>query len=183
MGLEDVFVEQLSKADRTPAGLHPTRSARLVVSAGEGRGSAIGELGEIDPEVSSSFGISSSRGRVSWLVVDFGQLLALAPRRSINVLPVSRYPSADIDLAFVVPDQVPAVAVERTLQTSGGPLLEKVWLFDVFRGTGIPPGERSLAYRLRFNAADRTLTDEEVAQLRTQCIASVERETGGRIRA
>ena len=66
---------------------------------------------------------------------------------------------------------------------SAGSLLERIWLFDVFRGAGIEPGERSLAYRLRFSAPDRTLTDEEVAQLRTHCIESVEKETGGRIRS
>ena len=49
---------------------------------------------------------------------------------------MSRYPSTDGDLAFVVPDEVPADAVEETLRASGGPLLEKVWLFDVFRGAG-----------------------------------------------
>jgi phenylalanyl-tRNA synthetase beta chain len=99
------------------------------------------------------------------------------------VTPVSRFPSADIDLAFVVPDDEPANAVEQTLRASGGELLEKVWLFDVFRGPGITPGERSLAYRLRFCAPDRTLTDEEVAQLRAKCIATVEKENGARIRA
>ena len=169
--------------DRNAAGLHPTRSARLVVRTGANKGSAIGELGEIDPEVLRSFGIDSSRGRVGWLVIDFGQLLSQAPRRSINVMPVSRYPSADIDLAFVIPDSVPAETVERILRVSVGSLLERIWLFDVFRGAGIEPGERSLAYRLRFSAPDRTLTDEEVAELRTQCIESVEKETGGRIRS
>jgi phenylalanyl-tRNA synthetase beta chain len=183
MGLQDVGVEQLAEADRTAVGVHPTRSGRLVVNAGEAQGSAIGQLGEIDPEVLTSFGIDSTHGRVGWLVVDLGRLLTMAPRRSINVMPVSRYPSTDIDLAFVVSDEVPADAVERTLRASGGPLLEKLWLFDVFRGGAIPRGERSLAYRLRFCAPDRTLTDEEVTQLRAQCIASVETQTGGRIRA
>ena len=97
--------------------------------------------------------------------------------------PVSRYPSTDVDLAFVVPDDVPAQAVEDTLRSSGGPLLERVWLFDVFRGPGLNNGERSLAYRLRFCAPDRTLTDEEVAELRSACIATTEKEHGARIRS
>ena len=183
MGIEGVDIEQLREQDSTAAGLHPTRSASLVVSTGAEQGQTVGELGEIDPEVLASFGVDSSRGRVGWLVIDFGQLLAVAPRRSIYVMPVSRFPSADIDLAFVVPDDVPANAVEQTLKSSGGELLEKLWLFDVFRGPGITPGERSLAYRLRFCAPDRTLTDEEVAQLRAKCIATVEKENGARIRA
>jgi phenylalanyl-tRNA synthetase beta chain len=183
MGIEGVDIEHLHEQDSTAAGLHPTRSASLVVSTGAEQGQTVGELGEIDPEVLGSFGVDSSRGRVGWLVIDFGQLLAVAPLRSIYVTPVSRFPSADIDLAFVVPDDEPANAVEQTLRASGGELLEKVWLFDVFRGPGITPGERSLAYRLRFCAPDRTLTDEEVAQLRAKCIATVEKENGARIRA
>lgn len=183
MGIGAVDVVQLPEGEVAATGLHPTRAARLIVAAGAGAGSVLGELGEIDPEVLTSFGVDSSRGRVGWLVIDFGRLLGTAPRRTVNVTPVSRYPSADIDLAFVVPDGVPAGDVERTLRTSGGPLLEKLWLFDVFRGAGISPGQRSLAYRLRFCASDRTLTDEDVARLRDECIASVERENGARIRA
>jgi phenylalanyl-tRNA synthetase beta chain len=182
MGVEGVEVRQIPEADRGAAGLHPTRAARLVVVAGPSEGAAIGELGEIDPEVVASFGAESVRGRVGWLLIDFKKLLDFAPRRSIYVTPVSRYPSTDIDLAFVVPDEVPAEAVEGTLRTSAGPLLEKLWLFDVFRGSGVSSGERSLAYRLRFCAPDRTLTDEEVAKLRSGCIANAEKEHGARIR-
>ena len=183
MGIENVDVVPQSETNHRLGGLHPTRAARLVVSAGPAQGSAIGELGEIDPEVLSSFGVDSSRGRVGWVLVDFGRLFEDAPRRSIEVKPVSRYPSADIDLAFVVPDAVPAATVERTLRASAGALLERVWLFDVFRGPGMATGERSLAYRLRFCAQDRTLTDEEVASLRAKCISGVEKLNGARIRA
>jgi phenylalanyl-tRNA synthetase beta chain len=164
-------------------GLHPTRHARMLLSKGPRRGTACGEVGEIDPEVLSAFGIDATQRRVGWLCFDLGLLLEAAPRRSASVSPVSRYPSTDVDLAFVVPDEVSAGAVEQTLRSSGGPLLERVWLFDVFRGAGLSDGERSLAYRLRFCAPDRTLTDEEVAELRSACIAATEKEHGARIRS
>jgi phenylalanyl-tRNA synthetase beta chain len=99
------------------------------------------------------------------------------------VVPVSRYPSTDVDLAFIVPDEVPAHSVETTLRAAGGALLERVWLFDVFVGAGLSKGERSLAYRLRFCAPDRTLTDEEVAELLSACIAATEKKHGARIRS
>jgi phenylalanyl-tRNA synthetase beta chain len=86
---------------------------------------------------------------------------------------VSRFPSSDIDLAFVVEDHHPADAVASVLRRAGGDLLESVHLFDVYRGNGIDDGFRSLAYRLRFCADDRTLTDEEVGGLRTRCIDAV----------
>ncbi len=98
------------------------------------------------------------------------------PRRPEQSRPLSRFPSSDIDLAFVVPDAVPAGSVERTLRRAGGDLLESVDLFDVYRGASLSEGSRSLAFRLRFCALDRTLTDEEIGVLRNRCIEAVEAE-------
>ncbi|HEX7459686.1 MAG TPA: hypothetical protein VF279_03585, partial [Acidimicrobiales bacterium] len=69
---------------------------------------------------------------------------------------------------------VPAGMVEATLAAAGGMLLESVQLFDVYRGESLGAGSRSLAYRLRFCALDRTLTDGEIGDLRTACIGAVE---------
>jgi phenylalanyl-tRNA synthetase beta chain len=187
-GIEDVEVVVPGAAGSEPAsappGLHPTRSAWLVLSAG-GRGArrSIGVLGEVDPGVLEDFGIDADRRRVGWLEVDLGSLLNDAPRRSNALTPVSKFPSSDVDLAFVVDDGVPAAAVERTLRQAGADLLESVTLFDVYRGVGMPPGARSLAYRLRLRAPDRTLTDEEVADVRARCIAAAEHAHGARLRA
>ena len=106
--------------------------------------------------------------RIGWLEVDLGVLLdeTKVPRRITIGGAVSRFPSSDIDLAFVVEDQHPADAVAEALRIAGGELLESVHLFDVYRGPGIDDGARSLAYRLRFCADDRTLTDQEVGELR-----------------
>ena len=86
---------------------------------------------------------------------------------------MSRFPSSDIDLAFVVEEAIPAGAVERSLRAAGGELLESVELFDVYRGDSVADGSRSLAFHLRFCALDRTLTDEEVGDLRAACIDAV----------
>jgi phenylalanyl-tRNA synthetase beta chain len=165
------------------SGLHPTRSATLVIASGPGSGIEVGELGEVDTDVLSAFGVDANRTRIGWLMVDFGLLLELAPRRSDQLEAVSRFPSTDIDLAFVVPDEVSSEKVEDTLVRAGGPLLEKTWLFDVFRGGDLSGSERSLAYRLRFCAPDRTLTDDEVSELRSGCISAVETEHGARLRS
>jgi phenylalanyl-tRNA synthetase beta chain len=149
-----------------------------LVTAG---GTIVGAVGEVDPAVSADFGLS---GRVGWLEVDLGLLgdHALVPRRSEEATPVSRYPSSDIDLAFVVDDAVPASQVAEVLVGAGGELLESVQLFDVFRGESLGASHRSLAYRLRFCALDRTLTDAEVGELRLACIAAAEREVGAVLR-
>jgi phenylalanyl-tRNA synthetase beta chain len=118
---------------------------------------------------------------VAWIEADLGALLS-APRRPRVYRPVSRYPSADIDLAFVVDDTVPAAAVAATLAAAGGDLLEDLWLFDVFRGPQLGEGRRSLAYRLRFSALDHTLAEDELAALRSRCIEAVESALAARLR-
>ncbi|MGH9217645.1 MAG: phenylalanine--tRNA ligase subunit beta, partial [Acidimicrobiales bacterium] len=88
--------------------------------------------------------------------------------------PVSIYPSSDVDLAFEVDDVVPATAIESTLRSAAGDHLAALRLFDVYRGPGIAEGRRSLAYSLRLDALDHTLTDDEVAEIRHRCIEAVE---------
>lgn len=158
------------RADVVP-GLHPGRAARVVGPDGD-----LGALGEVDEEVAAAYGVP---GRVAWLGLDLGALLAL-PRRPRTAAPTSRFPASDIDLAFVVPDEVPAAAVEATARAAAGPLLERIALFDVYRGVG--PGRRSLAYRLRFRSHERTLTDAEVAEARSAVIEAVAAAHGGELR-
>jgi phenylalanyl-tRNA synthetase beta chain len=145
-------------------------------------GDDIGVVGEVDPAVLDAFGLDATRQRVGWLEIDLDGLLGRAHRRPDVVVPVSRFPSSDVDLAFVVDDAVPASSVAQTLQRAGGPLLESSVLFDVYRGPGVPTGTRSLAYRLRFCAPDRTLTDEEVGDVRRGCIEAVESAHGAQLR-
>ncbi|HSH61934.1 MAG TPA: phenylalanine--tRNA ligase subunit beta [Acidimicrobiales bacterium] len=157
----------------TAPGLHPTRTARLVL--GE---RTVGHVGEVDLSVLEAFAIE---GRMGWIEVDLELLL---PRQRIYpaARPVSRHPSSDIDLAFVVDEAVPAAAVESTLRQAAGELLVDLRLFDVFRDARLGHQRRSLAYRLRLQALDRTLTDPEVAELRRRCIEAVQEAHGAELR-
>ena len=155
------------------AGLHPTRSAQLVTDAGP-----VGVVGEIDPAVADAWGIGE---RVAWLEVGLDDL-AEVHRRDRLYRPVSRFPSNDIDLAFVVDEVVPAAAVETTIRESAGELLARLRLFDVFRGDAVGDGRRSLAYALRLQATDRTLKDGEVAEIRQGVIDAVESTHGASLR-
>ncbi|HET8619349.1 MAG TPA: phenylalanine--tRNA ligase subunit beta [Acidimicrobiales bacterium] len=147
-------------------GLHPVRAARLVGPSGE----AVGAVGEVDPEVLTAHGIAE---RVGWLEVDLTTVAGLA--RDPHVYrPVSVYPSSDVDLAFEVDEVVPAGDVEATLAEAARERLASLRLFDVYRGPGIAEGRRSLAYTLRLDAPDHTLTDAEVATVRDRCIEAVE---------
>ncbi|MGO9148887.1 MAG: phenylalanine--tRNA ligase subunit beta [Acidimicrobiales bacterium] len=160
---------RLEGADLRPAvraGLHPARTAEIVACD-----IVLGVVGEVDPETLLEYDLVHTRA--GWLELDLLKLAA-APRRPLVARPVSRFPSSDVDLAFVVADSVPAAAIEVALGQVAGELCESVVLFDIYRGAGVGEGSRSLAYRLRFCALDRTLTDAEVAELRAQCISGVE---------
>jgi phenylalanyl-tRNA synthetase beta chain len=123
-------------------------------------------VGEVDPAALDAYGIAE---RVAWLEVELLPLYARSnPDRPYQR--VSRYPSSDIDLAFTLPDDVPAAVLTAVLRSAGGDLLVDLRLFDVYRGPGVAEGHRSLAYRLRLQAPDRTLTDADVARVRAACI-------------
>jgi phenylalanyl-tRNA synthetase beta chain len=145
-----------ARIDQTlvPAGLHATRSATLV--AGRER---IGVVGEVAPEVLDAFGLAQ---RVAVLELDLTGVLTAEPRPA-RWRPTSRYPSSDLDLAFVVPEDVPAERVDKAVRQGAGALLVGLELFDVYRGANVPPGTRSLAFRLRLQAPDRNLADDDVA--------------------
>jgi phenylalanyl-tRNA synthetase beta chain len=147
-----------------PDGLHPTRSATLSL----GR-DVVGAVGEIHPDVLDAFGVTE---RVAWLELDLTAMLAIEPKVP-QWKPISRFPSTDLDLAFVVPDTVSADKVDKAIRQAGAGLLVDLALFDVFRGPGIEAGARSLAYRLRLQAPDRTLTDAEVAAVKDKAAAGL----------
>lgn len=144
------------------AGMHPTRSAVLIAG-----GETVGLLGEIDPAVTEAFDIDE---RVAWLECDLGRLLE-SHLDDPRYRQPSRFPSSDIDLAFVIDDATPAAAVEAALRRAAGEALVTLHLFDVFRDLDrLGAGCRSIAWRLRLQAADRTLTDAEVGEIRAACI-------------
>jgi phenylalanyl-tRNA synthetase beta subunit len=177
-------------------GLHPTRSAHLEARApspsdrGDDVRRIIGSVGEIDPAVAVTFGLTrttasgTSARRIGWLEVDLGLLFdeTVVARRIPVAAAISRFPSSDVDLALVVDDGVSAENVADVVGKAAGDLLESVNLFDVYRGENIGSGRRSLAYRLRFCSPDHTLTDDEVGVLRARCIAAAEAAFGAVLR-
>ncbi len=101
----------------------------------------------------------------------------------IRFKPLPTTPAAEIDVALLVPDGVEAAAVERVLRTAGGELLERITLFDEFRGHGVPDGQRSLGWRLTFRHPERTLRDKEIEGRRARLLDILDKELGIRPRA
>ncbi len=154
--------------------LHPGRGAE--VKAG---GRSIGILGELHPLVRRAWELPDQPVLVAELDLEALQALApLAP--AFEAVP--RVPPVVEDLAFIVPENVPAAALAAVLREAGAPLVREVRLFDVYQGDPIPPGHRSLAFTVFYQAEDRTLTDREVAGLRERLIRAAAERLGAVVR-
>ncbi len=154
-------------AERAP--WHPGRCAEMLVD-----GRPVGHAGELHPRVCAAFRLP---GRSAALEVDLDAVIA-AVRDIVPAPDFSSYPLAKEDVALVVDDEVTVAAVEAALREGAGALLESVRLFDVYTGEQVGTGRRSLAFALRFRAADRTLTEEETGAARDAAVAAAAERCG-----
>jgi phenylalanyl-tRNA synthetase beta chain len=178
-GVVEALLDHLHLPERSfvPAE-HPTyqsgRVAKLLIGDAE-----IGILGEVDPAVRENFDLPAQR--VCLAEFDLETLLAQIPA-AYYYQPLSRFPTVTQDLALVLDENIPAEQVRTVIAKAGGKLLQKIELFDVYRGAQIPAGKKSLAYKLSYQAADRTLTSEEVSRLQIRIQKAVEKELGAQLR-
>ncbi|MBE3588388.1 MAG: phenylalanine--tRNA ligase subunit beta [Thermoanaerobacteraceae bacterium] len=160
--------------ERENPAFHPGRTAYVQVN-----GERLGILGEIHPDVLESYGLDT---RVTGCELDLQLLLSLAgavPRYR----PLPRFPAVERDLAVVVRRDIPAADVLRIIRKAGGHLLQSAQLFDVYEGEQIKEGHRSLAFALKFQAEDRTLTDEEVMAHTAAIAAALAKQLGAELRS
>jgi phenylalanyl-tRNA synthetase beta chain len=174
---------------------HPGRCAYLEIghAVGQATGPAeaplpvpavplwttIAVLGEVHPEVADRFELP---GRAYLLEIDLERLFDLVPT-VVQHRAIPRYPAAERDLAIVVGDQIAAAEISEAIQASGGALVRDIQLFDVYTGPGIPEGRKSLAFALRFQSPDRTLTDQEIEQAQARILATLSRKFGAQLRS
>ncbi|GAA0966741.1 phenylalanine--tRNA ligase subunit beta [Actinocorallia libanotica] len=150
---------------------HPGRCAALYAG-----GVLVGHAGELHPRVLQAYGLPP-RSAAAELELDH-----LDATHSPVAPHVSTYPVATQDVALVVDAAVPAAEVESALREGAGELLESLRLFDVYTGDQVGEGRKSLAYALRFRAADRTLKAEEATAARDAAVARAAELTGAALR-
>ncbi len=157
--------------------LHPGRAARVRATRG-GAVALSGLVGELHPAVADDVDLRGAR-----LVVAELDVAGLEGGRPADVRAVapSRHPAAERDLAVVVAESVPAAAVAEAIRGAAGADLASPALFDIYRGTPLGANEKSLAWRLRFQADDRTLTESEI-EASIAAITAAVTLIGGRIR-
>jgi phenylalanyl-tRNA synthetase beta chain len=157
-------------AERHPA-LHPGQSARLY--AGE---RPVGWLGTLHPSIAAAYDLQEP---VQLFEIE---ATAVQTRRLPSPHTLSEFPAARRDQAFILADHVSADAVLAVAREAGGALLKLASIFDVYRGSGIPDGSKSIALSLIFQDASRTLTVEEIDAAAAGIAAAVSARLGGFIR-
>ncbi len=151
---------------------HPGRCAELKV--GE---TVVGHAGELHPKVVEALDLPK---RTCAMELDLDALPLTDERPHPGV---SAYPPVLMDIALVVDASVPSAALTETVRSGGGELLEDARLFDVYSGEQVGEGRKSLAFALRFRAADRTLTQEEAIVARDAAVAAAAERHGATLRA
>jgi phenylalanyl-tRNA synthetase beta chain len=156
--------------------LHPRARARVLAN-----GSPIGVLGLVHPDVVDAHGLAS---RPVFAELDADAIVRLADALGPSaVAELPRFPKVQRDLALVVPIDVAVARVERSIRDAATDLIEDVVLFDVYAGTNIPSGHKSLAFRIAYRDHDATLTDARVESTHAAVVAATERAFGARLRA
>ena len=172
--LENLQLEEVRYAPVEHPSFHPGKCARVLVG---GRG--VGTLGELHPLVRARYALPETPLLAAELDLQSIQAL-MAVHYPVQAVPA--FPPALEDLAVIVPEELPAEQVEEVIRQAGGAMLAEVRLFDLYRGEQIGAGKKSLAYSLTYQAADHTLEEQELAQIRQRIIQRLEKELGARIR-
>lgn len=144
--------------------LHPGRSARVPQ----------GVFGEVRPGL--------LEGRWGGFELDLGDLVAAVPAR-IEYEDVISFPAVRQDLAFVVPEAVAAAELAAAMREAAGAELREVRVFDEYRSDELGPGKKSIAFAVAFQSPERTLTDDDAAQLRRLIVESLATRFGATLRA
>ena len=175
----DAILDQLNVhpatyiADTKNPSYHPGRCADIVID-----GKKMGVIGQIHPLVAETYGIGD---QVYVAELDFTDLQAvLAPERVFHSLP--KFPTVSRDLALVCEESMTVGMLEACIKKAGGKLLRSVQLFDIYRGPGIAPGKKSVAFSLELRADDRTLTDEDTTGVMNAVLEKLKNDLGVSLR-
>jgi phenylalanyl-tRNA synthetase beta chain len=152
---------KFNKAEDIPY-LHPGKASRVILDH-----EMLGVLGEVHPQVLSHYEI---HGKGYLFEMDFSKMVqAAGEEKRFQALP--KFPAVYRDLSVVVDKALESERVMETIRTLRQPFVEEVNLFDIYEGPPIPEGKRGMSYRIRYQANDRTLTDEEVNQYHEKIIS------------
>ena len=154
------------EASSTEYGYHPGRCAVFTIE-----GEKLGVLGEIHPTVCENYGIS---GRVICFSLDIEKMFAHAIQEKVYT-PLPKFPAVTRDLALICSEDIPVLTLEKAIKAGGGALLEKISLFDVYKGAQIEKDKKSVAFNIVLRSKEGTLTDEQISGTMKKIIKELEK--------
>lgn len=173
--LDKLLISQVQWNPWTTAGslVHPAQAAQIFV---EGRN--VGFIGALHPQfaVKEKLRVGVAVAEIDLLALGRGQ------PRTVKFKSVSKFPSVERDLAFVLPKEMRAQDVANEIKRTAGALLQSIEIFDVFEGGSLPENHVSVAYRMVFQDLKETLSEERLTQLQGQIVAAVERKFSVKVR-
>ncbi len=152
---------------------HPGKTAALQL-----RGKQIGVFGEIHPDVEEEYGLDTPCYIAE---LDLDALYEAADTKKVYT-PIPKFPAATRDIAILVDDSVLAGDIEETIRKAGGALVEKVNLFDIYKGAQIEEGKKSMAYAIVYRDLKKSLRDEDVNKVHDKILKSLEYKLGAQLR-
>ena len=138
----------------------------------------VGYMGQVHPLVCQNYGIDAE---VYCAEINFSKLFELTLPEPTST-PLPKYPTVTRDLSFVCDEAITVAQAEAVIEKSAGKLLRKISLFDIYRGTGIAEGKKSMAFSMELRADDRTLTDTDSEQVMTKVLAALQADLGAVLR-
>ena len=176
--IEAIFAGlRLEKAEyeacRDNPSYHPGRCANILVG-----GEQIGVMGQVHPLAARNYGLDTD---VYCAEINFTRLMHYQLPDPVYT-PLPKYPAVSRDLALVCDEHVTVSQVEKVITAAAGKLLRDVKLFDIYRGTGVPDGKKSLAFSLELRADDRTLTDSDSESVMKDILTALSEKLGAVLR-
>ena len=177
-GIVELLLDRWDIGASWELGEHPVYQPGrcAVVKSGS---TVLGYVGEIHPSIKERFDLNS--GGVAGFELDLRALLSALPESERRFESLPRFPVATRDLALVLPVDVPAGRVTELILRNR--LIQRAELFDIYSGDNLAPGTKSLAFHVHLQAADRTLTNEEVDKSVDGLLRNLEREVGATLRS
>ena len=152
---------------------HPGRCAKVTVDGVE-----LGYMGQIHPLVAKNYGLDCE---VYCAELSFTKILSLRLPEATYV-PLPKYPGVSRDISIICDEALTVAEAENVISSAGGKLLRSVKLFDIYRGTGVAEGKKSLAFSMELRADDRTLTDADSEAVMQNVLSALQEKCGATLR-
>ncbi len=159
----------IADKQKLPEELHPGKSAIISVN-----NDTVGIIGRVTPQI--------SKEEVYVMEINLDKLLEKKVGK-MKYKEISKYPFVKKDLAILVENSIESQELLKTIKNGGGKLLQESKVFDVYTGTGVPEGKKSIAFSITFGADDRTLTDEEINKSMEKIIQNLQNKYNATLRS